>query len=126
MYPSSYTSIQDFMLTILALVVIVIFVGAIYACVLAIFQFIFSKWDQEKVKKAWNNIRYTILWIVFSIFLLFLFPILFTKFQIPWYKVYTAKNIFSKAGQLIKIILNTNSNTNSSGTSSNSSDDLQL
>ncbi len=124
MYPSSNTSMQDFILTILAIVVIVIFVGAIYACLLAIFQFIFSKWDQEKVKKAWNNIRYTILWIIFSIFLLFLFPILFQKFQIPWYEVYKAKNIFAKAWDLIKIVLNTTSNWSSWSTSSSS--DMEL
>jgi len=129
MYPNSWTSIQDFMLTVLAIVVIIIFGGAIYASVLAIFQFIFSKGDQEKVKKAWNNIRYTILWIIFSIFLLFLFPILFQKFQMPWYKIYTAQNIFAKAGQLIRLILN-NSSTPASwirnDSSTSSSSDLQL
>lgn len=99
------TSFEHIVLTILALVNIIIFWGAIYAFILAIFQFIFSKWDPEKVKKAWNNIRYMILWVIFSIFLLLLFPLIFQRLKITWYKVYTASNIFKRASELVKWII---------------------
>lgn len=101
MYPW-YTSRENVFLTILALIVIIIFWGAIYAFIYAIFLFIFSKWDENKIKKAWNSIRYAILWIILMIFLLFVFPIIFKKLHIPGYKIYTAENIFKKATFIIK------------------------
>lgn len=100
---STISSVENLIITILAIVVIIIFGWAIYTFLVAIFQFIFSKWDAEKVKKAWNNIRYMILGILFSIILLFIFPLVVKRLEIPWYKNYTAKNIFSKATNLFKI-----------------------
>ncbi len=98
-------TIEDLILIILALVVIIIFWGAIYAFVVAIFQLIFSKWDWEKIKKAWNNIRYMLLWVILSIILLFIAPLLFQILQIPGYEVYTAENIFDKAIEIFEIVI---------------------
>lgn len=103
-----FSTLENVVLTILWIVIIVIFAGAIYAFLMSIFQLIFSRWEAEKVKKAWNNIRYMILWVVLSIILLFVAPIIFERFQIPWYKVYTAQNIFKKATQLLKILKDPN------------------
>lgn len=120
-------SIENIILTILALVVIIIFGWAIYAFILSIFQFIFSKWDPEKVKKAWNNIRYMILGVIFAIFLLLVFPILFQRLKITWYKVYTAQNIFKKASDLIKkAVWSTTSTSNKFYTPSDSFSDYKL
>lgn len=128
MYWSTQTStFENIILIILALVVIVIFWWAIYAFVLSIFQFIFSKWEQEKVKKAWNNIRYMILGVILCIILLFLFPTLFNRFQIPGYQAYTAKNIFKKSTELIKLILNpTQQSTSIYNSPSSSQNSTQL
>jgi len=125
MYTQSST-IENAILTAMAVLTIIIFWWAIYAFLLSIFQFIFSKWDAEKVKKAWNNIRYMILWIILSIFLLFIFPIIFQKLQIPWYKVYTAKNIFKKATQLLQNIKSDTSTQNDWWYYTPSSDYTQL
>lgn len=99
--------VESFILTILAVLIIVIFWGAIYAFFIAIFQLIFSKGDAEKVKKAANNIRYMILWVFLTIMLLFLFPILFRLFNVPWSETYTARNIFNKASEIITNFVNT-------------------
>jgi len=89
-------SIASMILTILALLVIIIFVGSIYAFFYAIVTFIFSAGDPEKIKKAWNSIRYMILWLVMTLIVLFMFPIILKKAQVPWYEFYTASNIFSQ------------------------------
>lgn len=99
------TTIEEFVLLILAVVVIVIFWWAIAAFFIAIFQFIFSKWDSEKIKKAWNTIRYMLLWIILTILLLFIFPVVFERLEIPWHEQYTAQNIFEKAGELVQHLI---------------------
>ncbi len=104
MYTTS-TSIQEFVLIVMAVVVIVLFLWAIYAFLVSIFQFIFSRWESEKIKKAWNNIRYMILWIILSLFLLFVFPMILQFLEIQWYEEYTAQNIFDKASELIERII---------------------
>jgi len=48
-----------------------------------------------------------ILWIILSLIILFLFPIVAQKIKLPWYQIYTAKNIFNRASYLIKNIFNT-------------------
>jgi divalent metal cation (Fe/Co/Zn/Cd) transporter len=74
-----YTSIEDVIITVLAILVILILIGTIYSIIRAIIQFVFSNGDGEKIKKAWNGIRYTIIGMIITIFLLFFFPILFAK-----------------------------------------------
>lgn len=91
------TSLEGMILTILAVIVIIVFGGSIYSLVLAIFQFIFSHGEAEKIKKAWNNIRYMIIGLIFTIALLFIFPLVFRVLEVQGYKVYTAKNIFNRA-----------------------------
>lgn len=99
---SSIGTLENLILTTLALVVIVIFWGCIYAFVSAIFRFIFSHGEAEKIKGAWNSIRYMIVGILFTLLLLFLFPILFKQLEVQWYQIYTAENIFKKAWELIQ------------------------
>ncbi|UFX83088.1 chloride channel protein [Candidatus Absconditicoccus praedator] len=99
------TTIEEFVLLILAVVVIVIFGGAIAAFFIAIFQFIFSKGDSEKIKKAWNTIRYMLLGIILTILLLFIFPVVFERLEIPGHEQYTAQNIFEKAGELVQHLI---------------------
>ena len=94
-------TISDIILFILAALVILIVAGCIFSFVRAIFFFIFSQWKEEKIKKAWNSIRYMIIWIFLTAALLFLFPLIFRRMWITDYDKYTAKNIFAKAGTIL-------------------------
>ncbi|HRX63881.1 MAG TPA: hypothetical protein P5060_02120 [Candidatus Absconditabacterales bacterium] len=102
--PESYatSSIQNAILIILALVIIAISAGSIYAFIRAIFLFIFSQGKEEKIKKAWNSIRYMIMGIFLTVFLLFFFPLVFKRMGLDDYEDYSAKNIFNKAGDMIE------------------------
>lgn len=99
-------SIANMILTILSLLVILIFIGSIYAFFYAIITFIFSAGDPDKIKKAWNSIRYMILGIVMTLTVLFLFPLILKKVKIPGYEYYTANNIFSQVSAITWGLLN--------------------
>lgn len=96
----SMDNIGEIVLYILALLVLIIFIGSLYAFFYAIITFIFSAWDAEKIKKAWNSIRYMILWIVLTLFVLFLFPVILKRSKVPWYDMYSASNIFEKVSKI--------------------------
>ena len=93
-------SVASLILTILALLVLIIFIGSLYAFFYAIFQFIFSSGDADKVKSWWNSIRYMALGIMFTLTILFVFPILLKKASVPGYQYYTASNIFARVGKI--------------------------
>lgn len=99
-------TIQSLIMIILSILVIIIFLWSIYAFFMSIFQFVFSKWNPEKVKKAWNWIRYMLLWIIMTVFILIVLPTLLQKLKVPWYEIYTAKNIFSEATNLFGKVIN--------------------
>lgn len=122
-----FESISSFVLIILSIMVIIIFVGSIYSFFYAIFLFIFSAGDPDKIKHAWNSIRFMILGIVLTIAFLFVFPIIFKRIKLPWYEKYTANNIFQNASYLTKEIFRfsreavTDYQSSSSSSSSSSS-----
>jgi len=95
-------SVENIILTALALVVIVVFLGSIYSFVIAIFKFIFSHGDTDKIKQAWNGIRYMVIGLLLTLILLFIFPYVFQYMNLTGYKLYTARNIFNRAGELIQ------------------------
>jgi formate hydrogenlyase subunit 3/multisubunit Na+/H+ antiporter MnhD subunit len=97
--------IQSIVLTILAWLIIIIFWWAIYAFFLAIWLFIFSWGNEEKIKKARTSLRFMILWIIMTLAFLFIFPALFKMMKIPWYQAYTAENIFKQASYIISSLL---------------------
>lgn len=99
---SGSSSIQELILIILAIVVIAISIWSIYAFIRAILLFIFSQGQEEKIKTAWNSIRYMIMWIFLTVFLLFLFPLIFKRMGLEDYDSYSAKNIFNKAWELLE------------------------
>lgn len=99
---ASSPSIESIILTILAAIVIIICAWCIYALVAAILKFVFSGGDTEKIKQARNSIRYMIIGIILTMVLLFLFPYVFQFLSVPGYKVYTAQNIFQKAGEILQ------------------------
>lgn len=99
-----FASVSSFVLTLFALLVIIIFGGSIYAFFSAVYLFIFSAGDADKIKKAWNSIRYMILGVIMTIIFLFIFPIIFQKIKLPGYERYSANNIFSQASYLLKSV----------------------
>lgn len=94
----------DVILLIFALLVLVICCGCIWAFFYAIFLFIFSKWDDNKVKSAWNSIRYMIIGIFLTVMLLFAWPTLLRLFNMPNSGIYSAKNIFNKIGTVVSCL----------------------
>lgn len=96
------TSVQTFLLTIISVLIIGVFLWAVYAFFQAIYLFIFSAWDTEKIKKARNSIRYMVLWIFLTLFFLFAFPIIFKRINVPWYEAYTANNVFAHTSFLLR------------------------
>ena len=87
----------DIILFILAVLVLIVFCGCIWAFFYAIFLFIFSKWDDWKVKSAWNSIRYMIIGIFLTVMLLFMGPLLLRFFwgNDNWYW-YSLSGLFTK------------------------------
>lgn len=92
---------QNIILTILAIVVLVILGGSIYTFIRSIFLFIFAQSKEENKKKGWNSIRFMIIGIILTMFLLFIIPTVLKFMNVPQYDLYTPKNIFNKAGTLL-------------------------
>jgi len=100
---STYGSdtVSEIILFVLAIMVILIAAWCIFAFVRAIFFFIFSQGKEEKIKKAWNSIRYMIIGIFLTIILLYLFPRIFRLVWLENYEKYNAKSIFNKAWTIL-------------------------
>jgi len=95
-YPQ-WDLLSNIMLSVLAILVLLVFWGVIYAIVYAIFMFIFSGWNEEKIKKAWNSIRYAVLGFILTLIILFAIPGALRALKVPGYQYYTSSNIFKTA-----------------------------
>lgn len=98
---STFLWMENMLLTVLALIVLLICGGCVYAFVHAIFLFIFSHGEEDKKKSAWNGIRYMIIGVILTIFLLTIFPVIFKQLKVTGYEIYTAKNVFERAGEIV-------------------------
>jgi len=94
----------DVILFVFALIVLVILVGCVWAFFYAIFLFIFSKWDDSKVKLAWNSIRYMIIWLFLTVMILFIAPTVLKIFRVQNSESYSAKYIFVKVGNIVSCV----------------------
>ncbi len=93
----------DVILFVFAVVVLIVLIGCIWAFFYAIFLFIFSKWDDAKVKSAWNSIRYMIIGLFLTVMLLFLGPTILKTFKMgDTSEEYSAKYIFGKIWDIVK------------------------
>jgi ABC-type Fe3+ transport system permease subunit len=95
------TSVENIILTALAMVVLMILWWCMYTFIRAIFLFIFAGTKEENKKKWRNSIRFMIIWIILTIVLLLLFPVLFKAMNVPWYDKYTPQNVFNRVGDII-------------------------
>ncbi len=98
--------LEEIILSLLAIVIILIFIGSLYAFFYAIFLFIFSSGDADKIKQARNSIRYMILGIVLTIIILFLFPVVLSKAGFVGYETFNAQSIFNQATKIWRAVLN--------------------
>ena len=94
----------DIILFIFALIVLVVLVWCIRAFFYAVFLFIFSRWEDSKVKLAWNAIRYMIIWLFITVMLLFMAPTVLKLFRMPDADSYSAKYIFVKVGNIVSCV----------------------
>ena len=94
----------DVILFVFALIVLIVLVWCIWAFFYAVFLFIFSRWDDWKVKSAWNGIRYMIIWLFMTVMLLFMWPTILRLFRLQNAETYSAKYIFVKVGQIVSCI----------------------
>lgn len=99
------STFQELVLSILAIVVMIIAVGCIYSFVRSIFFFIFSQGKEDKIKSGWNSIRYMVIGIILTVFLLFFFPMILKGMKVQWSEEYTASRIVNKASDLLKKLM---------------------
>ena len=92
---------QNFILTVLALVVLLVIVWCIYTFIRAIIMFVFSHSKEENKKKWRNSIRFMIIGVILTIVLLFLVPLVLRLMKVPKYDIYTPVNVFGRAGELV-------------------------
>ena len=102
----SNADFQNVILTVLALVVILVIVGCIYTFIRAIIMFVFSHNKEENKKKWRNSIRFMIIGVILTILLLLFIPLILRRMKVPKYDVYTPKNVFSRAGELVNGLFN--------------------
>ena len=94
----------DVILLVFAMIVLVVLVWCIWAFFYAVFLFIFSRWDDSKVKSAWNGIRYMIIGLFMTVMLLFMWPTVLRIFKMQNSDNYSAKYIFVKVGQIVSCV----------------------
>ena len=96
--------LDQLVLILLATLILIIFGWSIYAFFYAIFLFVFSAGDAEKIKNARNSIRYMILWVIFTLALLFVFPVIFKKVGLMNAEMFEASNIFWMAVDIVNYL----------------------
>ena len=94
----------DVILFVFAIIVLVVLVWCVWAFFYAVFLFVFSKWDDSKVKTAWNSIRYMIIWLFLTVMILFMWPMILKLFRVQDPDEYSAKYIFVKVWNIVNCI----------------------
>ena len=94
----------DVILFVFALIVLAVLIWCVRAFFYAVFLFIFSKWDDTKVKLAWNAIRYMIIWLFITVMVLFMAPTILKVFRVHNPNNYSAKYIFVKVWNIVSCI----------------------
>ncbi len=94
----------DAILFVFALIVLIVLVWCLWAFFYAVFLFIFSKWDDSKIKTAWNSIRYMIIGLFITVMLLFVGPTVLRIFSVQNADEYSVKYIFVKVGNIVSCV----------------------
>lgn len=104
---STTTDIADVALiiqTVIALSVIAVFVMAIVSFLLAIFDFITSRGEEEKKQRWRNRIRYMIIGIVLVVVFLIILPLFLRRVWVTTYQSFAAPAIFWRVGELMNYV----------------------
>ena len=94
----------DVILFVFALIVLIALVWCIWAFFYAIFLFIFSRWDDSKLKSAWKSIRNMIIGLFLTVMILFIWPMILRIFRVNNPDNYSAKYIFAKVGNIVSCV----------------------
>jgi len=97
-------SIAMMLQTVIALVVIAVFVMAIVSFLRAIRILLDSEWEEAKRKKSKDSIRFMMSWVIFVIIFLVVFPLFLKQLWVVNYEIFTAPNIFNRVGQILNYI----------------------
>ena len=98
----NYTSLENVLLTVFAIIVIIVLAGCLYAFLRAIFFFIFSGGKEDQKKKGWNSIRFMVIGVILCVGLLISFPYIIKAMNVELTEEYSTKQVFNKAGELFK------------------------
>lgn len=98
-------SIAMMLQTVIALVVIAVFVMAIVSFLMAIRDFVRSEWEEAEKKKWWNRIRFMMIGVILTIVFLIVFPLFLRQLWVINYEMFAAPNIFIRVGQILNYIL---------------------
>jgi len=107
------TLMANVILNIFAILVLLVFAGVLYAIIYSIIMFVFSWGNEEKIKKAWNSIRYALLWFILTLIILFAVPWFLRAIHIPWYRQYTSENIFKTSKTWLNKVIDVFNKTDS-------------
>jgi len=98
-------SIAMMLQTVIALVVIAVFVMAIVSFLMAIRDFVRSECEEAEKKKWWNRIRFMMIGVILTIVFLIIFPLFLRQLWVINYEMFAAPNIFIRVGQILNYIL---------------------
>jgi len=92
---------ESLFITIMAILVLITFWWVLFALFMSVFQFLFSKWDPDKIKKAWSSIQFAIVGAIITMLILFLVPALAKYTKVNGYEKYTYTAIFKRATEIV-------------------------
>lgn len=95
------SEMSNLILMFLAVLTLLVFIWVIYAVIYAVFMFIFSGWDENRIKKARASIRYAILWFILTLIILIAIPWFLRAIKVPSYQQYTSWKIFKTAKNMV-------------------------
>ncbi len=98
-------SIAMMLQTVIALVVIAVFVMSIVSFLMAIRDFIRSEWEEAEKKKWWNRIRFMMIGVILTIVFLIIFPLFLRQLWVINYEMFAAPSIFNRVWQILNYIL---------------------
>lgn len=98
-------SIAMMLQTVIALVVIAVFVMAIVSFLMAIWDFIRSEGEEEEKKRGWNRIRFMMIGVILTILFLVMFPLLLREVGVMHYEFFDAPSIFTRVWEILNYVL---------------------
>ena len=97
---------------LIALVVVIASFISILYVILGWFQMVLSWWEEEKVKKAINSIRFSVFGVIVIIFLIYIFSVISDMIGFPLTKEYVNPEVvFENVQKIINFIFQSDSSS---------------